>query len=1048
MLSRLSARVVLASLAFLLAATGVASAQVGSGTLVGTVRDASSQKPIADVVVTVTSPALQGEEIAVTGKNGDFRVGGLPPGDYEIRMDKESFRPYSRGGVRVRADVTLRVDTQLLPEDLKTDIVVVARAPTVDVGSTQTGSNIDKDFIQRVPAVRPGGKGSDTRSIESIAATAPQAKADDYGTSISGTTSPENNYVIDGLGVGDPAYGTLGTPMSIEFVDELNIITGGYLPEYGKSTGGILNAITKSGGDDFELGFWGFYSPAGLIADGKDVRRQGDTIDTQTDVGDIFDFGLSVGGPIAKEKLWFYLGVDYAVVHWDLTRSLRRILYDADFNPLVDPDTGFTQTELIPGTTDKLLAETRTLQAFGKLSWRIDKSNRLSLSLLGSPRWSGGDGDYGMDSRDGAPEADALIGTYTALAHRYDGGSFDVVAKWNSDLIDDLLLLETSVGWHHQQNGRFPSDGSAVGSNDGLAGIPMVHYRRAPANHDIRDFEELPNPEICDAPEGAPEGTIPCPLQTYFLGGPDFLSDESLNRFGARTVLSWLPEWAGTHVIKVGLDYDYMSYDITKAYSGGRRYRESLGGGSFTDIRGFGFLAGPDEAVQLDSVGSAVSSHALGAFLQDSWTLTKGFTANLGIRWDSQFLLNDYGETVIALPDQFSPRAGFVWDPTTDGGAKIYANLALFYESIPLDVADRAGSGEPQIISVHAAGDNCDPSDPAQTEPGGACNNDENRLVVNGPSSPDKLWIINGGGRTPVDPDLDAQSSWEFVAGAEYDIGRIADVLKNLRAGVLYTKRWMNNVIEDMSRDEAQTYFIGNPGKGIAKDFPEAERNYDAFTFYVMKEFSECWLLQGSYTLSWLDGNYAGLFRPETAQLDPNINSDFDLKSLTVNRTGPLPGDTRHQFKVFGAHDVELAKGHHLLPGYGLSLRSGGPTNYLASHVLYGSDEVFLLPRGSGKRLPWVASIDLSLGYQVQVTDTFQLGFTVEVFNVFNFQAPTSKSQRYTNADANPIINGSKEDLSGAVDIDGNAIEVNPNFGNTTGYQRPRTFRFGIRGTL
>lgn len=190
MLSRLSARVVLASLAFLLAATGAASAQVGSGTLVGTVRDASNQKPVPDVVVTVTSPALQGEEIAVTGKNGDFRIGGLPPGDYEIRMDKESFRPYARGGVRVRADVTLRVDTQLLPEDLKTDIVVVARAPTVDVGSTQTGSNIDKDFIQRVPAVRPGGKGSDTRSIESIAATAPQAKADDYGTSISGTTSP------------------------------------------------------------------------------------------------------------------------------------------------------------------------------------------------------------------------------------------------------------------------------------------------------------------------------------------------------------------------------------------------------------------------------------------------------------------------------------------------------------------------------------------------------------------------------------------------------------------------------------------------------------------------------------------------------------------------------------------------------------------------------------------------------------------------------------------------------------------------------------------
>jgi len=1012
------------------------------------VKDAATQKPIGDVVVTVTSPSLQGEEVAVTGASGDFRVSGLPPGEYTIRMDKESYRPYSRPGVRVRTDVTLRVDTQLLPEDLKTDIVVVARAPTVDVGSTQTGATIDKEFVRRVPNIRPGGKGSDTRSIEAAAQAAPQAKSDDYGTSIAGTTSPENNYVIDGLGVGDPAYGTLGTPMSLEFVDELNIITGGYMPEYGKATGGILNAVSKSGSDVFELGIWGYYAPGALNGPSERIVRQGDTIDTQVEVGDIYDFGFSIGGPLIKEKLWFFVGADFASVTWNLKRSFRRISYDADFNPIVDPDSDITQTELIPGTTEDFVAETRTLQVFGKFTYRLDKDNRLSITLLGSPRWSGGDGKYGMDSRDGQPEATALVGDYTAIGHHYDGGSFDAMLKWNSDLIDDKLLLETSLGWHHQNNGRFPSDGSEIGSNNGLAGLPMVNYRRSPNNHDIRDFiPEFPNSQLCDAPVGSPEGTLPCPAQTYLLGGPDFLSDETLERIGARTVLSWLPEAAGTHVIKLGADFDYMTYQIDKAYSGGIRYRESLGGGSFTDIRGFGFLQGPDDEVPLALVGSDVNSASLGIFLQDSWTLTKGFTANLGVRWDAQWIQNDAGETIIALANQWSPRLGFVWDPTTDGGAKIYANLALFYESVPLDVADRAGSGEPQILSNKAASA-CDPSDPTQTDPGGACLDDANRNVINGPSSPDRLWLINGGGRTPVDPDLAAQSSWEFVAGAEYDLGRIDPLMKNLRGGVLYTKRWMNNVIEDMSRDEAQTYFIGNPGSGIAKDFPEAVRDYDALTVYFMKEFSECWLLQGSYTLSWLDGNYAGLFRPETQQLDPNINSDFDLKSLTVNRKGPLPGDSRHQFKVFGAHDIELAKGHHLQPGYGLRLSSGGPTNYLASHPVYGADEVFLLPRGSGERLPWVASIDLSLGYEVAVTESFKLGFTVEVFNIFNFQATTTTSQRYTSADVNPIINGSKADLPAAVDIDGESIAVNPNFGNTTSYQRPRTFRFGIRGTL
>src|SRR6185369_11752376 len=116
----------------------------------------------------------------------------------------------------------------------------------------------------------------------------------------------------------------------------------------------------------------------------------------------------------------------------------------------------------------------------------------------------------------------------------------------------------------------------------------------------------------------------------------------------------------------------------------------------------------------------------------------------------------------------------------------------------------------------------------------------------------------------------------------------------------------LNRAIEDMSRDEANTYFIGNPGYGIARDFPKPVRDYDAGTVFFQKAFSSGWLGQASYTLSSLRGNYAGLFRPETGQLDPNINSDFDLRSLLVNHTGPLPGDRTHQLKLYGAKDFVL----------------------------------------------------------------------------------------------------------------------------------------------
>ncbi|MFO0745151.1 MAG: TonB-dependent receptor [Myxococcota bacterium] len=1024
-----------------------ARAEVGAGTLSGYVKDAATQKPIPDVTVTVTSPSLQGEEFAVTGKNGDWRISNLPPGEYTVRMDKEAYKPYGRGAVQVRADVTLRIDVLLLPEGLKEDIVVVGKPPTVDIGSAATGSRVSHELVERVPLIRPGGKGSESRSIESAAASAPQAQGDRYGTSINGTTSPENSYILDGLSVGDPGYGTLGTPLTMEFVKELNVITGGYMPEYGKATGGIVSAVTESGGNEFTTSIWGYLSPGALQGSPKRIKREAQTIDTQAQVDDVWDFGLDLGGPIVKDIIWFYVGFDYASISWKLTRSLRRTVFDDSFNPVTNAD-GSTQTEVIPGTTKDFFAQSRTLQLFGKLTFRLGDSNRLALTLVGVPRWSGGSGKYGIDPKDGTPEVTSLVGTYDRLAHVYDGSAIDVVLKWNSDLVKQKLLLETSLGLHHQVDGTLPTDGSSVGSDSGLAGEPGIIWRRSPAFHDLADFETLSNGSACDAPAGAPEGTQACPVRSYNSGGPGFIEDLNLNRIGFRTVLSWLPSLLGTHVAKAGFELDYMTFHHNRGYSGKTLYRESTGGGSFTDIRQYGFLSGPDQYTILDSLDISTSSTSIGAFLQDSWTITDGFTLNLGLRWDGQVIKGGEGQTALALMDQFSPRIGMIWDPSGKGKAKIFANFALFYEAVPLDIADRAGSGEPQITSVHSKAV-CDPSDPEQAKT--TCLEDDSRLVIQGPESPDKKWVITGGGLTPVDPTLEAQSSWEFVAGAEYDLGGLADIFEDVRGGVMYTKRWMHNVIEDMSRDEAQTYFIGNPGSGIAKDFPEATRDYDALTVYFMKEWSRCWVAQLSYTLSWLSGNYAGLFRPETLQLDPNINSDFDLKSLTVNRLGDLPGDTRHSIKLFAANDIQLAKGHHLQPGLGVRLSSGGPTNYLGSHPIYSADEVFVLPRGSGERLPWTASIDLHLGYELHVTDTYALTISVDVFNVFNFQTRTAIDETYTSADVNPIIGGKKADLPNLKNADGtdfSSDDINPNFGNTLANQRPRTFRFGIRGAL
>src|SRR5262249_26239640 len=157
-------------------------------------------------------------------------------------------------------------------------------------------------------------------------------------------------------------------------------------------------------------------------------------------------------------------------------------------------------------------------------------------------------------------------------------------------------------------------------------------------------------------------------------------------------------------------------------------------------------------------------------------------------------------------------------------------------------------------------------------------------------------------------------------------------------------------------------------------------------------------LAQASYTLSYLRGNWAGLFRPETGQLDPNINSDFDLRSLLPNRDGPLPGDSTHRFQIYGAKDFILPSDLDITVGLTWRSASGQPLSYLGSHLLYGPGEVFILPRGAAGRLPWTHTIDPHLGFGVRLSKDAHLQISMDIFNLFNFQAVTARDPQFTTA--------------------------------------------------
>lgn len=1009
----------------------------GGAVLTGTVVDASTKQPVADVVVTATAPELQGEQVVVTDSAGFYRIPSLPSGTYSLRFEGDAFKPYSRDGILLRGDATIRMNAELLPTTLKAEeVVVVAKAPTVDVGSSTTGQTITNDFTRRVPVANPSNKGSSTRSFEAVADVTPGANSDQYGTSISGASSAENGYVVDGVSVSNPGNGTIGTGLSTEFIKEVNVVSGGYMPEYGRSTGGVLSAVTKSGSNEFHGGAFSYYTPGGLQATPRVAKQNIDTIVGTSPLSYIGDVGADIGGPIQKDKLWFYAGFDYSKQAYNVQRSVYRLTNPDNPNDL--------SAQKIAGADRNWDAVSSQIQAIGKLTYAINQDNRITATFIAAPSWTGGAGKFSIDPLTGGSETDQVgfNGTYGSLAHQLSQSSYDASLKWSTEFDNKKILIDTLVGWHHQSNDILPSDGSLPGAKSGLASIPNISWNRgAPNYHGLNEFE----PGFDAACNSTTGGATHCPVGTggnsYYSGGPTgALHQQSFERYVVGSTLTYLFQGLGHHVAKVGFSVEYTSFDHIKAHAGGTNILESGDStGVLSDAEHYGVLLGPDNPAFLEPFHLKTKSIIAGGFIQDSWSVMDKFTLNAGIRYDIQALYGGSGQLGLVMPNEWSPRLGLIYDPTQEGRAKLFANYARYYENVPLGLADGSLSGEPSVLATYGKYPNgCDPRVPPY------CQNNASRTAANGASSPSRAWGFFGAGATPLDPSIAPTSSDEIVLGGEYEL------FKDARAGLTYTKRWLNRWIEDMSRDNRQTFFLGNPGHGIASDFPEAQRNYDAVTMYFQKGFGEEWLASASYTISYLRGNIGGLFAAN-GELDPNHNADFDSKTIMINSTGPLPGDHTHAVKLFGAKDWNFTKEHGLSTGAAFRALSGGPLNFYGADDIYGQNIYLLLPRGSAGRLPWEFDIDANIAYRYTIDRDKTITFGVDIFNLFNFQEVTARNETYTSATAVGKQNGTLKDVT--VYENGAtrplySTDKSANFLSPQSYQPPRTFRFTIRGTF
>ncbi len=419
----------------------VASAQT-TGNIIGVVTDAQSGKPIVGALVVATSPASQGEQTAVTDKSGGFRFQLLSPGDYKLATSFDGYKPAERADLTVRIDKTIRANLSMVPEavQMEEQVVKTGVAPVINVGSAEAGSVVSREFLSNIPV---------TRGFEGVAVTAPTAQIDRYGIAFAGASSPENGYLIDGMNVGDAAYGTLGSQIINNFVQEIDIKTGSFMPEYGFSTGGIVSVVSKSGSNEFHGSVFGNLTPGALQADGKAIGRDAEALASKLLPKDgtyVADFGFEVGGPIIKDRLWFYAGFAPRLTRSTYERYQQATNLDATGAIIRDAD-GLATATRIAGSEQKITNKIDEYQMIGKLTYLFNENNQVALSVVAVPNTSTGFGS-----------ANAAL---SATMYELVNNSTDVVARYTSKLLNKKLQLEVTGGYHQQviQNNAVTTNG-------------------------------------------------------------------------------------------------------------------------------------------------------------------------------------------------------------------------------------------------------------------------------------------------------------------------------------------------------------------------------------------------------------------------------------------------------------------------------------------------------------------------------------------------------------------------------------------------------------
>ena len=944
-----------------------------TGEIRGQVKDATGAV-LPGVSVEAKSPALQGTKVAVTGPDGTYRISLVPPGEYTVTFSMSGFGSVSRK-TAVQLDKTVVVDGTLSLSTTAT-VIVSGVAPVIDATSSTTGANFTSEFTKTLPV---------GRQYQAVALKAPgviQGFGSDSGNlAFQGSTGAENNFMIDGVDTTEVQYGRQGKQAPAEFIQEVEVKVGGYQAEYGHAQGGVLNAITKSGGNEFHGDAFGYYQGRNDEADGgniwaaedKHLQQKADSLTTNRAQTDPIrntlqaDYGVDVGGYFWKDRIWFFGAYDR--VHQGGKNFLNNPIGNGTINGSPGPGTG----TLTGNTTAREL--TQDLYA-GKLTFRITEGISLVGSVFGDPSTLG--------PNLVTPNAGSEPGTYQGTTEQ---GGLDYTGRL-SGVVGSNFLFELQAAKHQEKTVQ------------------------TPANQLDRLFTTV-------TPAGQPA-----------TGGFGFHRDQDFSRNYFRGSVSAYATLLGSHEFKGGGDYAQVSADSKRLYTGPagnkewvqiRTFPSATCPGATTvgckvyqhEYNSSGQRNAAGDPIEVDIAPGGTVSHSTntGAFFQDKWQILPTLTLTLGVRWEDQKVKDINNLTQIHINDEWMPRVGFAWDFLGGGRSRLYGSFARFYETMPADINIRA-YGLEITTAVYNFDPNSDHGDARACQaPFSVCRFNPN-AVLGGSSQ-----IKTGGSfGEPTQPGIKGQYSDNISFGVQWE------PVHDLSVGVEGIYRSLGRVIEDggsVNADGDLEYFIFNPGStfisptsgalvgGDYVDVPP-KRFYRALQFTAQKRFSNRLQFIASYVYSKLEGNYDGVFQTSTTQLDPNINSAYDYRYFLTNARGYLSNDRRHTVKLDGSYITPF----RLTAGLSFFYYTGTPLTTMGYSNGYRNYEFYFTPRGSVGRTPDIYDADLHLGYMIPMGPA-EFNFGIDIFNILNQQRVLAQDQR--------------GDISqGTQDANGNLIALGP----------------------